>query len=67
MTDRERIEKAIDLAVRYGGFDGGHHKAWTIDQMVRALAGDDYAQIVRNACAGDEGPDTYEWDTGIPP
>ena len=35
----ERIEKAIGLAVRHGGTDGAHHKAWVIDQMVRALTG----------------------------
>ena len=43
---QECIEKAIDLAVQYGGIDGDHHKAWGIDQMVRALAGDRYEQIV---------------------
>lgn len=29
--------KALDLATSYGQIDGSHHKAWTIDQMVRAL------------------------------
>ena len=36
-TDRELIEDAISIAAAYGGFDGGHHKMWVIDQMVRAL------------------------------
>jgi len=35
----ERIEKALDYAIHYGGIDGDHHKAWVIDQMVRALTG----------------------------
>lgn len=35
----DRIAKALDYAVRYGGVDGDHHKAWVIDQMVRALTG----------------------------
>ena len=61
------IMKAIDLAVRYGGIDGEHHKAWVIDQMVRVLAGDRYDDIVRDACDGEEGPDTYEWDCGVAP
>lgn len=39
MSERERIEFALDIAVRYGGIDGDHHKAWVIDQMVRALTG----------------------------
>ena len=31
------IEAALEIARRYGGIDGAHHKAWVIDQMVRAL------------------------------
>lgn len=34
-----RIERALKLAVKYGGIDGDHHKAWVIDQMVRELTG----------------------------
>lgn len=68
MNDSEqKIATAIDLAVRYGGIDGDHHKAWVIDQMVRALGGERYAGIVRDACNGEDGPNTYEWDVGIPP
>jgi len=67
MTESERIDAAIELAVRYGGIDGDHHKAWVIDQMVRALAGDRYEQIVTDAKMGDEGPDSYRWDVGIAP
>lgn len=64
---KKQIDYAIELAVRYGGIDGAHHKMWVIDQMVRALAGDDYARIVAEACDGEDGPDTYEWDVGIAP
>lgn len=67
MDASKRIESAIEIAVRFGGIDGAHHKTWVIDQMVRALAGEDYARIVRDACAGEDGPDTYEWDEGIAP
>lgn len=38
-TPQERIQKALAIAVAYGGIDGAHHKDWTIDQMVRALTG----------------------------
>ena len=62
-----RIEAAIAVAVRHGGTDGAHHKAWVIDQMVRALAGDAYDRIVREAKAGEDGPETYDWDCGIAP
>ncbi len=34
-----RIERALKLAIRFGGIDGDHHKAWVIDQMVRELTG----------------------------
>lgn len=66
-SDSARIDQAIDLAVRFGGIDGGHHKAWVIDQMVRALAGERYAEIVRAACDGEDGLDEHEWDEGIAP
>ncbi len=62
-----KIEAAIELAIRYGGIDGDHHKAWVIDQMVRVLAGDDYEKIVTAAKAGEDGPDTFSWDVGIAP
>ena len=85
MSD-SRIEKALEYAFKYGGIDGGHHKMWVIDQMVRALTGcpdieqeaawgyysvqgesEEYEEWVRRHCDGEDGPDTYEWDEGIPP
>lgn len=66
-NDEEKIKKAIEIAVQYGGFYGDHHKDWVIDQMVRTLAGDKYDAIVAEACYGEAGPDTYEWNTGIAP
>lgn len=62
-----RIEAAIDVAVKYGGTDGDHHKAWVIDQMVRRLAYDQYEAIVAEAKSGEDGPDTYAWNEGIVP
>lgn len=67
MTPEERIAEALRLADRHGGTDGAHHKQWVIDQMVRALAGEGYARWVRDHCAGEDGPDTYDWDEGIAP
>lgn len=88
----ERIEKALSIAVAYGGIDGAHHKDWVIDQMVRALTGcpvdtftqpprggsepytyeaqgesEDYKALVAEACNGEDGPQTYNWETGIAP
>jgi hypothetical protein len=67
MTDAEKIMAALDIAEQYGGHDGGHHKMWVIDQMVRALTQENYPLWVASFCFGDDGPDTYGWDIGIPP
>ncbi|SNY93407.1 hypothetical protein SAMN04515647_3702 [Cohaesibacter sp. ES.047] len=91
MSKKKRIAKAIEIAVRWGGIDGAHHKAWAIDQMVRALTGcpdvtgkaidckgrpytytaqgesKEYQKLVKKACKGEDGPETYSWDTGIAP
>jgi len=61
------VGRALELAARFGGIDGSHHKAWVIDQMVRALAGDKYEALIREWCDGEDGPQTYEWDEGIVP
>lgn len=63
----DRIELVLQLATRYGQIDGEHHKLWVIDQMVRVLAGDRYEAMITSYCAGEDGPDTYMWDTGIAP
>ncbi len=63
---RSRI-KALRIAELYGQIEGEHHKIWVIDQMVRAMTGDDYEAFVAAVCDGDCGPDTYTWDTGIAP
>jgi hypothetical protein len=62
-----RIDRALMLAMRFAQIDGGHHKAWVIDQMVRELTGHEYEAWVRRHNKGDDGPDTYEWDEGIAP
>ena len=46
-----------------------HHKQWLIDQVVRILTGSEkgYLDWVNNFCDGEDGPNTYNWDTGIIP
>lgn len=61
------VQEAIDIAIRYGGIDGSHHKAWVIDQMLRILCGDNYTRVIAESCAGEDGPNTWEHDVGIPP
>lgn len=67
MNKDKRIQKAIDLAFQYGDIDNPDHKMWVIDQMIRILAGDRYDALVKEANSGELGPDTYDWDIGIPP
>jgi hypothetical protein len=67
MTDKDKIDKAIEFAVEYGGIDGSHHKDWVIDQIVRILAEEKYDKVVADACMGEDGLYTYVWDTGIAP
>lgn len=66
--DDERIEKALDLAWSYGTIDGGHHKMWVIDQMVRALCGseEEYKNWVKKF-EEPECEEYWEWDIGIAP
>lgn len=61
---RHRAEYAIDAIRRFGSIDGAHHKQWVIDQALRHLLGDEYAEWVANRNADKD----YEpWDVGIAP
>jgi hypothetical protein len=63
----ERIKNALSYAWSYGQIDGGHHKMWVIDQMVRTLLGnEEYEEWVKSYETPD-GEDYWTWDTGIAP
>ena len=62
---QDRINAACKLAWGCGQIDGGHHKMWVIDQMLRALLADKYDAWIADFC--DDEDDEYEWDTGIAP
>lgn len=66
-NDADRVELATELVLEHGQEDGAHHKAWVIDQVLRILTGDQYAEVVADYRDGEDGPDTYEWDEGIAP
>ena len=63
MSDFQKIVEALEFAEKYGRTDGAHHKAWVIDQMVRALTGADYVEFVRNH----DKNNGQQWDCGTPP
>ena len=64
---KARIVSALGIIIQYGSIDGDHHKAWVLDQVTRALADERYPELVSAACEGENGPETYEWNTGIAP
>ena len=64
---QKRIDDSLNLIVQYGGVDGAHHKQWLLDQVVRILSNKAYDVWLDVYSDGADGPDTYEWDTGIAP
>lgn len=66
-TPQDKLNSIISLIEQYGGIDGAHHKQWVIDQVIRIITTDNYDIWVKDMCDGEDGPDTYEWDTGIAP
>lgn len=63
-----RVKKALDCIVSYGDFDGGHHKQWVLDQVVRILVGGSKPAYKHwlEAYGLDEDGDP-EWDRGCAP
>lgn len=66
-NDTERIQLAVEIALDDGITESAHHKMWVIDQMLRTLLGERYEAAIAQWCDGEEGPETYQWDTGIAP
>lgn len=60
---KEVIDRAVQLAYQYAQIDGGHHKMWVIDQMMRILLGSKYDNFVKEY----EEDGEYEWNIGIAP
>jgi len=64
----EKIRRALLVAFHSGSADNEPHKAWVIDQIVRALTGDDYDKWVETYELDETGRRrAYSWDTGIAP
>lgn len=59
----DNTKKAIRLAISSVETDGDHHKAWTIDQILQTLAGEEYSNIVKKF----EEENGVEWDYGVAP
>ena len=63
----ETCKAVQQLVFEYGGIDGGYHKQWVLDQIIRKIYGDDYDKWVQSYMAGEDGPGTYEWNEGVVP
>lgn len=64
---RASVLDALYIVYQYSQIDGAHHKAWCLDQVVRALTGSAYEDFVAWTKDGEDGPETYGWDEGIAP
>jgi len=70
-----KIDEAIQVAYQYAQIDGGHHKMWVIDQMIRVLLQDQYDKFIKEyeQCGCNPHIDDgycdggYEWNVGIAP
>ena len=63
----EERKGVLDLIFEYGQIDGGHHKMWVIDQIVRILTKNKYNEWIKNYVYDEETGDIYSWDKGIAP
>lgn len=59
------VTRALMPVFEYGGIDGGHHKQWLIDQMLRNILGAEGYRMFVDYYNRIHEPDT--WDTGIAP
>ena len=65
----EEIEKVVVTDSQY---DGDHHKAWVLDQVMRIIKGDKYEEFIKeyeySGMYGKPGAEKeYTWDEGIAP
>ncbi len=55
-------QRACSLILEHGHIDGGHHKQWVLDQVLRTLTGRAYSDLIELYEDTD-----HKWDTGIAP
>lgn len=64
----KNIGEALGLLFSYAQFDGGHHKQWLLDQIVRTLTKEKYEKFIEDYEKDPITGEVYgEWDTGIAP
>lgn len=63
-ADFDKSDWAMYFIKRYGQFDGGHHKAWVLDQVVRILQG---TPVIIELAKWDNGHQEYRVSTDDEP
>jgi len=54
----------LDFITKWGEFDGGHHKQWVLDQLLRMILKEEYEEYISYF----NRDDNYDaWDEGIAP
>ena len=61
MNGRRKLELVRKLAAEGLCFDGGHHKQWYLEEILKALGVD------LDAMRDEELEKGYDWEPGIPP
>jgi len=66
--ESEKVRKVIDLAIDGCIFDGGHHKQWHLEEIIKAIIGEKGFIHLKKSCGQDDDGDFYEaWEEGIAP
>ena len=70
MKSKEKLAEIMNLITRHN-CDGGHHKQWLLDQVVRVVQGNNYEQWrydfeYSDGEGGYADEPIYSWDEGIP-
>lgn len=65
-SNQDTASTALMIASKYAMVEGEHHKTWVIDQMIRALTGNQYEAFINHSCKLN-GKENGEWDEGNVP
>lgn len=65
-SNQDTAATALMIASKYGMAKSESHKAWVIDQMVRALTGSQYEAFINHSCQRND-KENGEWDEGNVP
>lgn len=65
-SNEDTAAVALMIASKYAMAESESHKAWVIDQMVRALTGNQYEAFINHSCKINN-KENGEWDEGSVP